>query len=402
MAQTGTGKTIAYLLPLLRQWSYQKKKSPYTIVVVPTRELVVQVCEQLEALAKYTSIVGVGAHGGGNIKAQASAIVMGADVVVGTPTRLKDLILNGSIPAKGIKKIVIDEVDQLLSLGFRQELHLLMDLLPAKRQNLYFSATVSAEVEALIASQGYAVELIRTEDADLKVARIEHRVVPVPNFTTKLRLLQHLLATEKTMNKVLVFAGTKKHADRIFQVLASYFPEQIAVVHGNKNSNHRLRTVDEFEAGLCRVLVASDVLARGIDVSNVTHVVNFTIPSVPEDFIHRVGRTGRAERNGVAYSFVTPTEMDAMAEIEAKLGEELPLQELPSEVEISSQLLPEEEQRPGMKIVQARAPHDPLKGAAFHEKLEKNKKIPVKVSRADKMKLKYGKNYQSGHGGGTR
>jgi ATP-dependent RNA helicase RhlE len=249
---------------------------------------------------------------------------------------------------------------------------------------------------------GYPVEHIQTDNAQLRVEHIEHKVIPVPNFTTKLRLLEYLLSAESSMTKVLVFAGTKKHADRIFQFLADSYDGDIAVVHGNKNTNHRQRSVDDFESGLCRVLVASDVLARGIDVTGVTHVVNFTIPSVPEDFVHRVGRTGRAERTGVAYSLVAPTEMEAMARIEETIGEELPIEALPEEVEVSNQLLPEEEQRPGMKIVQPRLPRDPLKGAAFHEKLEKNKKVPVKVSRADKMKLKYGKNYQSGHGGGTR
>jgi len=402
IAQTGTGKTFAYLMPLIRQYQFSKKKTPWVLVVVPTRELVVQVHEEFCALAKYTSLRSVPAFGGTNIKTQMAQIAEGADVVIGTPGRLNDLVLNGSIPAKGVKKFVLDEVDQMLSLGFRTELKHLMDLLPEKRQNIMFSATMTEEVEELIKTEFIFTEKIETAPSGTPVDKIEQVAYPVPNFSTKLNFLEYLLHRDTEMLKVLVFAGTKKYADRIYQSLVDQFEDQIAVIHANKNMNRRLNTVEDFEAGRCRILIASDVLARGIDVTDVTHVINFTIPEVPEDFIHRIGRTGRADKKGKAISFVSPKEEELMFQIEELMKMEIPIDEMPEDVEISTLLTPEEESKPGMKFKVPKIPNDPLKGAAFHEKLEKNKKVPVKVTRADKMKLKYGRNYQGGHGGGTR
>lgn len=402
IAQTGTGKTLAYLMPIIRQYQFSKKKTPWVLVAVPTRELVVQVHEEFCALAKYTSLKSVAAFGGANIKTQIAEIVQGADVVIGTPGRLNDLVLNGAVSAKGIKKFVLDEVDQMLSLGFRAELKHLMDLLPEKRQNIMFSATMTEEVEELIKTEFIFTEKIETAPSGTPVDKIEQIAYPVPNFKTKLNLLAFLLHRDEEMKKVLVFAGTKKFADRIYQELGDQFEDQMAVIHANKNANRRFNTVDDFEAGRSRVLIASDVLARGIDVTDVTHVINFTIPEVPEDFIHRIGRTGRAEKTGKAISFVSPMEEEKMYHIEELMKMEIPIEEMPEGVEVSNLLTPEEEYKPTIKIKVPKIPSDPNKGAAFHEKLEKNKKVPIKVSRADKMKLKYGRNYQSGHGGGTR
>lgn len=402
IAKTGTGKTLAYLMPIIRLYQFSKKKTPWVLIVVPTRELVLQVHEEFCALAKYTSLKSVAAYGGANIKTQVAEIALGADVVIGTPGRLNDLVLNGAVPAKGIKKFVLDEVDQMLSLGFRTELKHLMDLLPEKRQNIMFSATMTEEVEELIKTEFIFTEKIETAPSGAPVEKIEQVAFPVPNFSTKLNFLAYLLHRDADMHKVLVFAGTKKFADRIYSSLVDQFEDQIAVIHANKNANRRFNTVDDFEAGRCRILIASDVLARGIDVTDVTHVINFTIPEVPEDFVHRIGRTGRAEKSGKAISFVSPMEEERMFHIEELMKMEIPIAAMPEEVEVSTLLSPEEESKPGMRIKLPKLPNDPLKGAAFHEKLEKNKKVPMKVTRADKMKLKYGRNYQGGHGGGTR
>jgi len=402
IAQTGTGKTFAYLIPIIRLWQFSKKKVPTVLVIVPTRELVVQVTEEFQSLAKYTGMIAVGTYGGTNIKTQAAEIVQGADVVVGTPERVNDLILNGAINPRQIKKIVIDEVDHLMKLGFRTSLKNLLDLLPERKQTLMFTATITEDIEDLIEQDFHLIEKIEDAPTGTPLEGISQFYYEAPNFHSKKNLLEHLLLNHAEMNKVLVFAGDKRMADRIHASLSSQFDDQVAVIHGNKSSNRRFRTVDEFENGECRILVASDLMARGMDISDVSHVVNFTIPDVPEDYIHRIGRTGRAEKSGVAISLLSEAELESFQNIESLMNLQMTKLGWPEDVEISKVLLPEEEDRSGMKIIKVRQPKVADKGAAFHEKLDKNKKTNNKVTRADKMKLKYGKKYESGHGSGSR
>lgn len=401
IAQTGTGKTFAYLIPIIRQWQFSKKKTPGILIVVPTRELVIQVTEEFQRLAKYTSMVAFAAYGGTSIKTQSAEILSGCDVVVGTPERLNDLILNGTINARLVKKVVIDEVDQMMKMGFRTSLKNMLDLLPEKRQTMMFTATITEEIENLIELDFHRLEKIEDAPTGKPVEGISQSYYLAPNFNSKMNLLNHLLAAPE-MTKVLVFAGNKRLADRIHASFSAAYDGHVAVIHGNKSSNRRFRTVDEFENGDCRILVASDLMARGMDISDVSHVINFNVPEVPEDYIHRIGRTGRAEKSGISISLVTEDELEFLEEIELLMGLKLQLLEWPAEVEISQILIPEEEDKSGMKIIKVRQPKVADKGAAFHEKLDKNKKTNIKVTRADKMKLKYGKNYQSGHGNGSR
>jgi ATP-dependent RNA helicase RhlE len=400
IAQTGTGKTLAYLMPLIRQWQFQQKKTVSMLIIVPTKELVVQVEEEFKEIAKYSSLRAVGVYGGPSIKTQAGDIAKGTDVVIGTPGRVNDLLLHGTINPRQVKKLVIDEVDQLLNLGFRKDLMHLLDVLPEKRQTLMFSATMTADVETIIAS--YMQRVVRVDAAEVGATAegIEQRLYEAQNFYTKLNLLKHLLHSDESMHRVLVFAGGKRMADRLEFMLEDDFGAEIAVIHANKNANKRLRTVDDFATGKCRILVASDLLARGIDVEGVTHVINFVMPQAPEDYVHRIGRTGRAQRAGVAISMAAPYEEESLQAIELLIGSRIPRIEWPSKVEISNDTLPEELDR-GRSPIKVKAPK--LEGGgAFHEKLDKNKKVPIKVTRADKMKAKYGKNYQSGHSNSTR
>ncbi len=400
IAQTGTGKTLAYLMPIIRQWQFSAKKSVALLVVVPTKELVVQVEEEFKAIAKFTALRAVGVYGGPNIKAQAASISEGTDVVIGTPGRLNDLVLNGTIPPRAVKKLVIDEVDQLLNLGFRNDLLHLMDLLPAKRQTLMFSATMTADVEGIIARYMQRVVRIEAAVAGTTADTIEQRLYDAPNFYSKLNLLRFLLQTDESMQRVLVFAGGKRMADKLEFMLEDDFKGELAVIHANKNTNKRLRTVEDFAEGRSRILVASDLLARGIDVEGVTHVINFMMPEMPEDYVHRIGRTGRAMRAGVAISMCAPYEADSLENIETLLGERVPRAAWPREVIISDEILPEETERaPSPNKVKVPKLDG---GGAFHEKLDKNKKVPIKVTRADKMKAKYGKRYQGGHSNSTR
>lgn len=397
IAQTGTGKTLAYLIPYIRQWQFAKKKVPNMLILVPTKELVAQVIEEFEALAKYTNITITGAFGGANIKTQQAAIAQGVDVVVGTPGRINDLILNGSIGPKQIKKLVIDEVDQMLNLGFRASLLQLLDLLAEKRQTLMFSATITGEVDSLIRSHFAHVVKIEDAPSGAPLDSIKQVAYQVPNFNTKLNFLEHLLTYDDSMTKVLVFAGGKRQADRIHSVLEYVFPNEVAVTHANKSANTRIKTVDAFESGQCRILIASDVLARGLDVSEVSHVINMNIPEQPEDYVHRIGRTGRADQSGVAISMYSELEIPNLAAVEKLMSIQIERIEMPHDVQISTVLTPDEERTPGMKIIQTRKPKTETKGAAFHEKKEKNKKVPIKITKEDRMRAKYGKQYSASH-----
>jgi ATP-dependent RNA helicase RhlE len=400
IAQTGTGKTFAYLMPLIRQWQFQQKKTVSMLIIVPTKELVVQVEQAFTEIGKYTSLRAVGVYGGPSMKTQAADIAKGTEVVVGTPGRINDLLLHGTINPRQVKKLVIDEVDQLLNLGFRNDLMHLLDVLPEKRQTLMFSATMTADVEGIIARYMQRVVRIDAAAVGATAEGIEQRLYEAPNFYSKLNLLRHLLQSDETMQRVLVFAGGKRMADRLEFMLEDDFGAQLAVIHANKNANRRLRTVDEFAEGKSRILVASDLLARGIDVEGVTHVVNFVLPAAPEDYVHRIGRTGRAQRAGVAISMAAPYEAESLQEIEQLIGSRIPRMEWPVQVELSKEVLPEETDR-GSNPIKVKAPKLDG-GGAFHEKLDKNKKVPIKVTRADKMKAKYGKNYQGGHSNSTR
>lgn len=400
IAQTGTGKTLAYLMPLIRQWQFQQKKTVSMLIIVPTKELVVQVEEEFKEIAKYSSLRAVGVYGGPSIKTQAADIAKGTDVVIGTPGRVNDLLLHGTINPRQVKKLVIDEVDQLLNLGFRKDLMHLLDVLPEKRQTLMFSATMTADVETIIAAYMQRVVRIDVAVVGATAEGIEQRLYEAPNFYSKLNLLKYLLHSDASMQRVLVFAGGKRMADRLEFMLEDDFGSELAVIHANKNANKRLRTVEDFAAGKCRILVASDLLSRGIDVEGVTHVINFMMPQAPEDYVHRIGRTGRAQRAGVAISMAAPLEEESLQAIELLIGSRIPRIAWPSEVELSNETLPEELDR-GPSPIKVKSPK--LEGGgAFHEKLDKNKKVPIKVTRADKMKAKYGKNYQSGHSNSTR
>lgn len=391
IAQTGTGKTIAFLLPALRQWTFSKNRIPQILILVPTRELVVQVVEVAEKLAAYTNIVVKGVYGGVNMKTQAWEISEGMDVLVATPGRLRDLALDGFVSLKGVKKLILDEVDEMLDLGFRYQLTSIFDLLPAKRQNLMFSATVTADVEELIQTFFTAPERIEAAPTGTPLANIHQTGYEVPNFNTKLNLLELLLNENPEMMRVLVFTATKNLADIVYEKMEAVFSDQIGVVHSDKAQNFRFRMVNQFHSGEIRVLIATDLVSRGLDISDVSHVINFDMPDEPETYIHRIGRTGRADKQGEAISFITPRDEDRQAAIEALMDMEIPVAELPQELEISDELSDFDREKVVMKNVLIKLPKKESGGGAFHEKLSKNKKVNKKVRHADIMWAKYGK-----------
>jgi ATP-dependent RNA helicase RhlE len=279
IAQTGTGKTIAYLLPCLRQLEFSReKKFPKVLIIVPTRELVIQVVAETEKLTPYLDVAVRGVYGGVNVKTHVAVVENGVDILVATPGRLLELAMNGTLKLKSIKKLIIDEVDEMLNLGFRVALSTLLDLLPPKRQNLLFSATITPEVEELALS--YFSNPVRIEAAPngSPLSNIQQLGYKVPNFNTKLNLLQLLLEDVTTFNKVLVFAATKKLADELYDLLLQKYPDTIGVIHSNKDQNNRFNTVKRFQDGSFRVLIATDIIARGLDIAEVSYVINFDTP----------------------------------------------------------------------------------------------------------------------------
>jgi ATP-dependent RNA helicase RhlE len=391
IAQTGTGKTFAYLLPCLRLWNYSKDRVPQILIIVPTRELVKQVTEEVKKLSAYLTLEVVGVYGGVNMKPQALEVENGCDVIVATPGRLLDLALDGSLRLKSIKRLVIDEVDEMLNLGFRTQLKRILEMLPPKRQNLMFSATITDEVEQLMQEYFTSPERVEAAPTGTPLENINQVVYHVPNFYTKVNLLEQLLRTDAEMTKVLVFVATKKLADELFDELDPKFTDAVGVIHSNKSQNHRFNTVNQFEAGTYRFIIATDIIARGLDIAEVSHVINFDVPEVPEAYIHRIGRTGRADKKGIAVTFVTEREMENLERIETLMNYSVPVVELPADLTISDVLTDDEMPKVRMKEVLIRLPRMDESGPAFHEKLAKNKKVNVKVRHTDKMMHKYGK-----------
>ena len=391
IAQTGTGKTLAYILPCLCMWKFSKDPHPQILIIVPTRELVVQVVESVKKLTTYMSVITVGVFGGVNINTQQIEVEKGVDVLVATPGRLFDLIMNGAFKTKMIKKLVIDEMDEMLNLGFRKQITNILELLPKKRQNLLFSATITDDVEKLMHDYFNAPITVEAAPTGTPLENIIQSAYHVPNFNTKVNLLNLLLSTNEAMTKVLIFAATKALADQLFEQLEIKFPEIVGVIHSNKDQNYRFNTVKQFKAGVFKYIIATDVMARGIDVAEVTHVINFDTPDVPENYIHRIGRTGRADKKGIAITFITEKEKVLQKGIETLMKQDIPMLSLPEELEISAVLTEDEKPKIRMKIIQTKVPKKEESGPAFHEKSAKNSKVNKRKNHKEDMQKKYGK-----------
>ncbi|MFD0835834.1 DEAD/DEAH box helicase [Mariniflexile aquimaris] len=391
IAQTGTGKTFAYMLPILKNLKFSTQETPRILILVPTRELVVQVVEEIEKLAKYINTRVLGVYGGTNINTQKQAIADGLDILVATPGRFYDLALSRVLQLKSIQKLVIDEVDVMLDLGFRHQLINIFDILPEKRQNIMFSATMTHDVDVLINDFFKSPERVSIAVSGTPLENIAQSRYDVANFYTKVNLLKYLLQDTETFNKVLIFVSQKRMADRLFEKLDEFFHEELCVIHSNKTQNYRLRSIEQFRNGMNRILVATDVMARGLDIDNISHVINFDTPEYPENYMHRIGRTGRAERQGASIVFSTENEQEYIEQIEALMKMSIPKIDFPEDVEISTELI--EEERPQIK-----EHYNPIKrtdenapGPAFHEKKDKNKKENLGGSYKFKIAAKYKK-----------
>lgn len=395
ISQTGTGKTLAYMLPILQQLKFSKEVNPRILILVPTRELVMQVVENINSYTKYMNVRVLGIFGEANITKQKQAIANGVDILVATPGRLYDLVLSGSLSLKGIKKLVIDEIDVMLDLGFRPQLTNIFDLLPARRQNIMFSATMTADVDALIDDFFVAPTKISIAISGTRLENISQHSYPVKNFYTKVNLLIHLLSDKKEYHKVLVFVSSKVVADRLNNSLEESFGSSTSVIHSNKSQNYRIRSVEEFESGAKRILIATDVISRGLDLDKVSHVINLDTPGYPENYIHRIGRTGRAAQQGKSILFFTPQEEEAKAAIEALMSYQIPITGFPDEVLIVDALAPEEKPKNSVSNNISNLKKNSLE-TGFHEKSAKNKKVNLGGSYKRKLAAKYKKPLKRG------
>lgn len=312
-ARTGTGKTASFAIPILERFEEGKSKHPFAIVLAPTRELAVQVRDEFDKLAHGRKIRSVPLYGGKPIKAQISKLERGADVVVGTPGRVLDLLGRGALKLDEVKMVVLDEADRMLDIGFRPDIEKILRRCPRERQTLLLSATVDPAIERL--SKRYMINPV-TLDFSPKTKGVD--TITQYYFTVdnnrKYELLQKLLEREDP-TQAIVFCRTKRMVDRLHLKLSKKNPD-VACMHGDMAQNVRDRVMKKFRAEEVKLLIATDVVGRGIDVSSISHIINYDIPESADDYVHRVGRTGRMGRDGVAYTFVNSEQGSELTRIE--------------------------------------------------------------------------------------
>ncbi|MFN8341651.1 MAG: DEAD/DEAH box helicase [Cyclobacteriaceae bacterium] len=371
IAQTGTGKTAAYMLPLLMKARFAQGEHARIVILAPTKELVVQLADHARALAKHTDLRVVSLYGGVGPKTQIEQLQQGADLLIATPGRFMELYGRSEIPTKQINTLVLDEADRMMDMGFMPQLRKIFEVIPRKRQNLLFSATFSPKVEQL--SNTFLDNPIKVEITPQATAsqQVEQELYRVPNLKTKIHFLERLLNDREQFNRVLVFTRSKETADNVFKYIERKELGPVRVIHSNKGQNSRINAVQEFREGSLRVLVSTDVTARGIDVNKVSHVINFDVPMQYEDYVHRIGRTGRAFETGKAITFCTDAEIYHIRKIEEIIRTKIPLKEMPRAVE--TEPTPFAEQQLMLKeIDRQKRLEDPDFQGAFHERGKKH------------------------------
>jgi ATP-dependent RNA helicase RhlE len=367
IAQTGTGKTAAYLLPILMQIKYAKINEPRALILAPTKELTLQIASHASQLSKYTDLRILPIYGGVGLKGQIESIKKGVDILIATPGQFMELYLKGELPTKQIKFLVLDEADRMMDMGFMHQLRKIFEVIPNKRQNLLFSATFNDRVESLTKEFLMFPVKIEVTPQATTAKQVEQELYQVPNLKTKINFLVYLLADREIFNRVLIFTRTKDVANNVFKYLDRKELGPVRVIHSNKGQNPRINAVNEFKEGKLRILVSTDVTARGIDVTKVSHVINFDVPILYEDYVHRIGRTGRAFQEGTAITFATDAELYHVKKIEDLIREKIPLKKLPAAVEIAETVF-EEAQDMAREIDWQKKKEDPTFQGAFHER----------------------------------
>lgn len=367
IAQTGTGKTAAYMLPVLLKLRYAQGADVRALILVPTKELVIQVAEQARLFAKYTDLRVVDIYGGVGAKTQIEKIQSGVDLLIATPGRFLELYQRNELILKQIKTLVLDEADKMMDMGFMPQLRKIFEVIPPKRQNILFSATFPQKVERLAQEfLDFSVRVEVTPQATVAV-EVEQVLYHIPNALTKINFLEYLLTKNDELSRVMIFTRTKEVADNVSKFLDRKKLGPVRVIHSNKGQNSRINAVNEFKEGKLRILVSTDVASRGIDVTNVSHVINFDVPILYEDYVHRTGRTGRAFQKGKAITLVTDAEKYHIDKIEKIIREKIPVKKLPAEITIEP--TPKEEaQAMAREIDRQKRYEDPEFKGAFHEK----------------------------------
>jgi ATP-dependent RNA helicase RhlE len=325
-AQTGTGKTAAFAVPIIQLLSEQQGR-PHTqrrvrsLILTPTRELALQISDNIVAYSQYTQLRCTAIVGGVSQKAQERALHLGADIVIATPGRLLDLINQKHIDLQHVQILVLDEADRMLDMGFIHDVKKIISKMPAKRQTLFFSATMPPEISKMVKDLLKDPVKVEITPVSSTADRIQQSVYWVDK-ENKQSLLSYLLQ-DKSIASALVFTRTKHGADRVVKALTKVHITAQAI-HGDKSQNARQNALSNFKSGVTRVLVATDIAARGIDIDELSHVINFNLPNIPETYVHRIGRTGRAGLSGIAISFCEREEIPYLKDIEKLIGKTIP------------------------------------------------------------------------------
>jgi ATP-dependent RNA helicase RhlE len=368
IAETGTGKTAAYVLPILMKLKYAQGDAARALILAPTRELAMQIAEHVKIFSKYTDLRSVVVFGGIGPKTQIEQIKAGVDIIIATPGRFLDIYLAGHINTQYLKFLVLDEADKMMDMGFIGSIHRILEVVPRKRQNLLFSATMSDLVHKIAGDFLKNPTIIEVGEQATPAQTVTQVLYEVPNFKTKINLLQHLLKNDVDFKRLMIFCKTKTVADNIHSFIERRFgAEAVRVIHANKGQNTRINSIAAFKEGNLRVLVATDVASRGIDVAEVSHVINFDVPIIIEDYVHRIGRTGRAYAKGDAITFCTDAELYYIRKIEKLMRQSIPVIPMPAEVFVEETPY-EERQYLAREIDMQKRKDDPDFKGAFHEK----------------------------------
>ncbi|HBE11141.1 MAG TPA: DEAD/DEAH box helicase [Flavobacteriales bacterium] len=373
IAQTGTGKTAAFLLPLLQTLKYAQGEAPRGLVLAPTKELVVQIHQEALKFASYTDLRIVAFYGGVGPKKQIEEIADGVDLIVSTPGRFLEIYSRGHVETKKLKHIVLDEADRMMDMGFMPQIRQIQEVIPTKRQNILFSATFPPRVERLAEEFLLWPTRIEVTPESTPVSTVTQYKLSLPNLRTKIAFIEWYVREQLGDDRLLIFTRRKEEAENLFKFLDRSFDKGVRAVHSNKGQNARINAMQDFRTGAVQILIATDVASRGIDVPETQWVINASVPRDPHDYIHRIGRTGRAFREGSALTLVDPAEKFALERIESLTGESL--LDFPAVPELETFETPRrEKQNQAREIDRELKKRDPNYQGAFHEKKRKSGK----------------------------
>ncbi|MFC2125982.1 DEAD/DEAH box helicase [Bacteroidota bacterium] len=371
IAPTGTGKTAAYLIPLIMKLKYAQNDHPRALILGPTRELILQINKEIGELTTYIDIRHAAIYGGVGPQKQIKEIQEGLDILVATPGRFIDIYKQGELFTRQIGTLILDEADKMMDMGFMPQIRSILEVIPTKkRQNLLFSATMPEKVEKLSEEFLEFPEKVEIAPQATTAKTVTQTLYKTPNLKTKISLLTYLLQDREKYNRVIIFTKTKETANNVYKYLERKVDDSIRVIHANKGQNTRINALNDFKGGGYRLLVTTDVTARGIDIIEVSHVINFDVPVVYEDYVHRIGRTGRATHLGAAVTFVNPPDEYHIKAIEKVIQQNIPEETLPDHIEIPETEFWEKQQM-DREIDHIRRKLDPDFKGAFHDKKRK-------------------------------